>query len=301
MAILSIVEGTNRGAKFRLGQRTLTIGRDPGNLIQLVDEKVSRRHAMVRWDGKAYVLLDLSSHNGVSVNGEKVRRSTLALLDRIQLGATVLEVLPDQAIGRDAVLERKVVAPALVAGKTQTLPNLPTSRALEAAAEALVDVDALKADRESERSAWTERLARAAEHRVPHDVLDRALEGIVKFVDPDRCFFYRVADRGRLRPVRAHLSSRVPRELRREPPVIEALNASVEERRRVIANDVPDDPDHIGSALAVPVLRGEDAVIGVIYMDSYTGSRQAYVLEDAVLLEAIAGAVSGAMVSMSAE
>ena len=299
MPILCVVEGANQGAKFRLGQRTLTIGRDPGNLIQLVDEKVSRRHAMLRWDGSAHLVVDLSSHNGVRHNGVKVQTCTIALLDRLQLGGTVLEVLPDQAIGHDAVLDRKVVAPTLVAGKTQTLPNLPTGKLLQAAAAEPVDLDALKANRESERSEWMERLARSASHRVPHDVLDRALEGIVRFVDPDRCFFYRVAERGRLRPVRAHLSSRVPRELRREPPVIEALNAAVEERRRVIANDVPDDPDHIGSALAAPVLGTGDVVVGVIYMDSYTLTRQAYLPDDSSLLEEIADVVSEAMVAVS--
>lgn len=299
MPILSVVEGSSQGATFRLGQRTLTIGRDPGNLIQLVDERVSRRHAMVRWDGSGHVVIDLSSHNGVLHNGKKVRNCTLALLDRLQVGATVLEVLPEQAIGHDAVLDRKVVLPALVSGKTQTLPNLPTAAALEAVAQAPVDLDALKADRESERSEWMERLARSASHRVPHDVLDRAMEGIVRFVDPDRCFFYRVAERSRLRPIRAQLSVRVPRDLRREPPVIEALNAAIEECRQVIVNDVPDDPDNIGSALAAPVVGETGDAVGVVYMDSYTQTRQAYLPEDAALLEGIAGIIPAALAAVA--
>ena len=47
---LYIIQGRNRGARFDLAPNAgaITIGREPGNFIQLDDHEVSRRHAEIR-------------------------------------------------------------------------------------------------------------------------------------------------------------------------------------------------------------------------------------------------------------
>lgn len=66
------------------------LGRSAGVDVQLADPGVSRRHAELHLTGDAVRLLDASSTNGTTVNGEPVRVRQLHHGDRIQVGNTVL-------------------------------------------------------------------------------------------------------------------------------------------------------------------------------------------------------------------
>ncbi len=89
---LAIVEGRDAGLQFPL-TGTMLIGRDPSADLVIADSEVSTRHAsFLLVDGGAAVE-DLDSTNGTYVNGQRVTGSQqLQAGDRIQLGATVLEV-----------------------------------------------------------------------------------------------------------------------------------------------------------------------------------------------------------------
>jgi hypothetical protein len=52
--------------------RPLTIGRDDGNDIQLLDGRVSRRHGVIEYSDGQYVIVDLQSANGIIVNGQRI-------------------------------------------------------------------------------------------------------------------------------------------------------------------------------------------------------------------------------------
>ena len=69
------------------GDRTV-IGRSRDCDIQIADPNVSRRHAEVRRDGGAYVLVDLDSTNGVEVGGKRVKRLELSDGSRFTIGST---------------------------------------------------------------------------------------------------------------------------------------------------------------------------------------------------------------------
>jgi pSer/pThr/pTyr-binding forkhead associated (FHA) protein len=74
---------------YALGERegqSLHIGRSPASDIQLEDQSVSRRHAVVAHrDGRA-VLLDDRSLNGIYVNGRRVGEAVLTDGDAIAIG-----------------------------------------------------------------------------------------------------------------------------------------------------------------------------------------------------------------------
>ncbi|MFF4446166.1 FHA domain-containing protein [Streptomyces sp. NPDC001502] len=55
----------------------LRIGRDPGNGLRLSHETVSRAHAELRLQGGVWVLRDLGSTNGTTVNGHRVTGSAV--------------------------------------------------------------------------------------------------------------------------------------------------------------------------------------------------------------------------------
>jgi hypothetical protein len=80
------------GKRMVVGPGGATIGRSRDCDIVMADANVSRRHAEVRPRGGSWVLGDLGSTNGVSVNGQRVERpQVLVAGDRIEMGSSVLE------------------------------------------------------------------------------------------------------------------------------------------------------------------------------------------------------------------
>jgi hypothetical protein len=72
---------------FRLHrERTLHIGREPGNEVVLRDAKVSRRHAEIVFERGFFVLHDLDSSNGSFVNGHRIRVAPLTDGAELRLG-----------------------------------------------------------------------------------------------------------------------------------------------------------------------------------------------------------------------
>ena len=93
MASLIVANGKNQGFYYPLGHRTTVIGRAESLLVQVLDEKVSRKHLQIRYDhpSKAYIATDMSSTHGVYVNGLKITDETvLNDEDHIQIGDTIL-------------------------------------------------------------------------------------------------------------------------------------------------------------------------------------------------------------------
>ena len=67
------------------------IGRNPTTDITLLDENISREHAIVLFEPEddTYTVEDLQSTNGTKVNGKGVRSEQLNDGDEIQIGHTV--------------------------------------------------------------------------------------------------------------------------------------------------------------------------------------------------------------------
>jgi ABC transport system ATP-binding/permease protein len=65
--------------------KTFKLGRSSENDIVLNDSKVSRSHAELEWNGAGFVLRDLGSINGTSVNGQKLASATRLLRDGDQI------------------------------------------------------------------------------------------------------------------------------------------------------------------------------------------------------------------------
>lgn len=92
MPSLIIVSGDQAGAHFVLGQRTLSIGREPARDIQVTDPKVSRKHALVRHEDGDHVISPAKALNGVIINGDAIdNERALKDGDVITLGDTNLQ------------------------------------------------------------------------------------------------------------------------------------------------------------------------------------------------------------------
>jgi len=88
---LEILNGGFEGMTYDLSAQEVVIGRNPTTDITLLDEGISREHALVLFDedGPGYVIEDLQSTNGTKVNGKRVRSASLAEGDEIQIGQTL--------------------------------------------------------------------------------------------------------------------------------------------------------------------------------------------------------------------
>ena len=76
------------GQQVVLGEYRLTLGRLPECTITFDDTNVSREHAEIRPDGDGFVIADLGSTNGTTVNGATVSARRLEDGDVVGLGAT---------------------------------------------------------------------------------------------------------------------------------------------------------------------------------------------------------------------
>ena len=76
-----------------LDGRPLTIGRAADVDVVLADPLASRRHARISSRGGRLVLADLESTNGTRVNGAPAREAVVGPGDRIEVGATRLEIV----------------------------------------------------------------------------------------------------------------------------------------------------------------------------------------------------------------
>ncbi len=88
---LEILNGGFEGMSYALSDQEIVIGRNPTTDITLLDEGISREHALVLYDedGPGYVIEDLQSSNGTKVNGKRVRSASLVDGDQIQIGQTL--------------------------------------------------------------------------------------------------------------------------------------------------------------------------------------------------------------------
>ncbi len=87
---LVICNGGFEGMEYQLSTEETLIGRNPTTDVTLLDESISREHAIVVFDEEThtYSIEDLQSTNGTKVNGKRVRSAELADGDEIQIGHT---------------------------------------------------------------------------------------------------------------------------------------------------------------------------------------------------------------------
>ena len=88
----------------------LVVGREEGGLPD--DERLSRRHAEIEWDGRKWIIRDLGSRNGTNVDGERVEGTINVESPRvIRVGRTLM--LPREDIrlfmGEQVVIEDELV------------------------------------------------------------------------------------------------------------------------------------------------------------------------------------------------
>jgi len=99
--------------------RVYSIGRDEANTIALPEQEVSRKHALITWDGVQFVLKDLGASNGTYLNRRRVQEAPLKDDDKIGIGGRIFTFMVRSETTVDGLVKR---AQALQErGKTQAI------------------------------------------------------------------------------------------------------------------------------------------------------------------------------------
>jgi adenylate cyclase len=93
MPVIHIISQNGRTHDFPIVKKKNTIGRSKDNDIVLTDPRVSHYHAVITEQEKSFVLTDLGSHNGTTINEKLVHRLRLKHDDEIRIGNSKLTFL----------------------------------------------------------------------------------------------------------------------------------------------------------------------------------------------------------------
>ena len=94
-AALLIVGGEMGGRLFDLKDQTVSVGRNPDNVICLDFKGVSRYHFKLTFNNNSWLLEDVNSRNGTFLNDQKLdSKKALEKGDIIKVGAVALKYIP---------------------------------------------------------------------------------------------------------------------------------------------------------------------------------------------------------------
>jgi hypothetical protein len=93
-AFLEIMDEERR--RIKLGEEDVIIGRTSDCDIQIMANNVSRKHARILYSNEEYRIEDLSSTNGIYVNGVKVERCVLRKHDVLEIGGIKILFLEEK-------------------------------------------------------------------------------------------------------------------------------------------------------------------------------------------------------------
>jgi len=90
--IFTIVKGIGKGSSFQMVSDKIVIGRDRTNDICIRDPRSSRRHALIEQVAGTLRVRDLSSQNGIMLNGTPCKTAQLNHRDVISIGDTDIQL-----------------------------------------------------------------------------------------------------------------------------------------------------------------------------------------------------------------
>ena len=92
---LLVIAGPSKDSTIPLPDGEATVGRDPTNLVAIVDPSVSRKHCLLRREDGRVQIRDLDSRNGTVVNGAPTKEQWLRHGDQIATGDSVFVFLTE--------------------------------------------------------------------------------------------------------------------------------------------------------------------------------------------------------------
>lgn len=288
MASLFVVRGNDQGCRFEIEADLLTIGRDVGNHVQLHDTEVSRRHAIIRAEGRQFVVTDNKSSNGTFVNGKRITTQTLRGGDEVQLGSTVL-LFTGGGEGPSSLAEKiDIVSRGKSDDRSRIVRAIPQAegRGIFAPGTVTTETAATSPFLAKARSNLEVmyRTTLAVSHTLDIDqLLQSVMQLIFEWVECDRgCVMLVDADTKRLEP-RVRRNRRSQLDDTRLVISKTILDHVMEQNEGVLISDASTDAKFstaasivqagIREAICAP-MQGRHSLVGVVYLDVSTSPQQ---------------------------
>lgn len=303
LLILKLV-AANGSNDFRVTPgRTFVAGRAVTCDLAIQDPTVSRLHAELEAAESGLRIRDLGSTNGTFVNGERVGAALVSPGTRITFGKVDFEIveerpeeiaIPEPFSGEgslDATILRqvRVRGPADIASRLDASPPQGAS-SLKIGGQS-------PEERQARKLQLLLDIAKELSQQTESDrLLDKVVTLTFQMMSVDRVAIMTLPEGGELVPRvwRSRVDApagnwSVPRSIARK---------AVDERVAVLTENPSTDasagPHNVHSALCAPLLGGQGAVLGIIYLDNVDGSHS-FSEEDLEFLTAFAGMVAVAM------
>ena len=291
MAVLVLLQG-GQAVPYPLDGDEILIGRHPDCGVQLESNAVSRRHARVFIKDGRYLIEDLGSGNGTSVNGQTIASATpLEAQDRIKLGPVLMR------FEQGEVLEQAAVASDM--GTTMVGVSLADDEAtIMSQVESGTGFGTLDVRPEQKLKGVLE-ISRALAGSVDvESMLPKVLDTLFAI--------FNQADRGCVLLQDAESGELVPRAMKHRRESDDAtvtlsrtiVNKVIEDKAGLLSADASSDSQFdasesisnlsIRSMMCVPMLGVDGEVAGVINLDTQNPLNQ-FNSEDLELLQAVAG------------
>jgi len=129
---IEILKGNDAGAQFRVTGSKVRFGRSADSDIVVTDNAASRNHAELVKVNDSFVIRDMNSSNGISVNGKKVKEHYLSAGDVFSIGTHEYRYIEKDITGPSAVEQARARNPeGTIAGLSASSMdiNVPTSSA----------------------------------------------------------------------------------------------------------------------------------------------------------------------------
>ena len=154
---LVISDGEGHATVVPLLRDEITIGREEGNAIRLTERNVSRSHARLLKRNGSYIVEDLGSYNGVTLNGERIdAKAELAAGDQVGIGDYGLAFQSDVVATANTLPSPKP--------KSQPPPRLVVLGEPAAGAEFTLTKPALRIGRDERLDIWINHKSISHEH-----------------------------------------------------------------------------------------------------------------------------------------
>jgi len=324
MPTLNVLDNNGRSYNLPIGEEKITIGRHEDNSLILSDKTVSRHHAEIAKKEEGYLLTDLASGNGTTVNGREIQSVLLKHNDKIRIGRTNLTFLTER--GKELSPEDSLVLTTdtdYEKEHKQVLKSV-SGRGFSDSQELLVSVEALKGPREVAVSAYPEEAEADSKIKADlsslerinkvlfvlyeisrqlnsiHDfreLLKRIMDLIFMVIDADYGFLILTGDEkeDQLIPVVVKHKDDQERDREKLKASRTIINRVIHDKVALLTSNAMADSrfdgakslfiQKIRSAICVPLWR-KDKIIGVIQLDSVRFDNQ-FTQDDLELLKAI--------------
>jgi adenylate cyclase len=319
MPSLDVITADGRRSTYQIEKRKTTIGRNTDNDLILSDKTVSRHHAQIAKTKLGYLLADLGSYNGITVNESSAQRVLLKHNDRIKIGRSSLifltkkkeKVSPEDSLiltaDDDYESENKQILESLSkSGALESQDLLVSIEDMEIPEDITLGATPERAETDSKIKANLSSLERSNKvlfvlYEISrqldsiHDfreLLNKIMDLIFVVIDADYGFLILTGDE---KPVVVKYKDSRDTERGRIKASRTIINKVIHDKIAILSSNAMADSrfegakslfiQRIRSAICVPLWR-KDTIIGVIQLDSVRFDNQ-FTQDDLELLKAI--------------